>query len=78
MNVLILCGTIALQLVNHESLPVWEEKQPCLSLKLNRRHYGLLRTNDKDDDENQPFYLLFIGKRGASRSGGDNDNDKDW
>ena len=70
-------------MVNHESLPVWEEKQPCLSLKLNRRHYGLLRTNDKDDDENQSFYLLFIGKRvvgkrGASRSGGDNDNDKDW
>ena len=31
-------------------------------LKLNRRHYGLLRTNDKDDDETQPFYLLFIGK----------------
>ena len=22
-----------------------------------------MRTNDKDDDENQPFYLLFIGKR---------------
>ena len=63
-------------MVNHELLPVWEEK-------LNRRHYGLLRTNDEDDDENQPFYLLFIGKRvvgkrGASRSGGDNDNDKDW
>ena len=42
-----------------------------------------MRTNDKDDDENQPFYRLFkgkrvVGKRGASRSGGDNDNDKDW
>ena len=22
-----------------------------------------MRTNDKADDENQPFYLLFIGKR---------------
>ena len=28
-----------------------------------------MRTNDKDDDENQPFYLLFIGKRVVGKRG---------
>ena len=80
MNVLILCGTIVVG-KSRIVTSLGGETTPCLSLKLNRRHYGLLRTNEKNDDENQPFYLLFIGKRvvgkrGASRSG--DDNDKDW
>ena len=34
-----------------------------------------MRTNDKNDDENQPFYLLFIGKRVVGKRGASRDDD---
>ena len=52
-----------LQLVNYDFWPGLEEKQPCLSFKLNWGHCDLLSTNDNDDDEIRPFYLLSVGKR---------------